>query len=448
MRTHYDEEALFGYLDRSAETEEIAGIETHLAACSDCRALFASLQEFFSALASTEVWSLEEPGVPEAPIHAAKIDDAVEAARFLSRGAAESDRIVSKIVEHPVGTWRMRCAAAPELRIPAAVQNLLRRSQEAREKNPTEALELARMAIDLSSTFGASDAETRLKGLAWKEASNAYRYLSRYDEALDAIDRAASFFRKMLVSEYDLCAVEYCRGQVMRELGRLREALAHARRSRDLALQFGDTRRVALAAILEGNSHASAGDWAAARDAYMSVIKPMQEAGDAPMVAALLHNVGACCKELGDLDAAGTYYLQAVLTYEALGMIVEMSRVRWNLGQMLLATGKFDEAIDRLNQCRAEFDRLDMRTEVGLISLDLAEALLALGRATEIPPLCRETIRIFESVGVSQPAKIALAYLDEAVRTEKATPKVVRYVREYLEELPKRENLLFAPPLE
>ena len=62
-----------------------------------------------------------------------------------------------------------------------------------------------------------------------------------------------------------------------------------------------------------------------------------------------------------------------------------------------------------------------------------------------------ETFASLTETRVSAPHKIAEAlaavtYLQEAARSKRATVEVARHVKMYLEQLPSRPNLLFAPP--
>jgi hypothetical protein len=51
----------------------------------------------------------------------------------------------------------------------------------------------------------------------------------------------------------------------------------------------------------------------------------------------------------------------------------------------------------------------------------------------------------FESERMERNARLALAYLHEALAAGTATPSIVRYVRAYLEELPAAPDRVFTP---
>jgi hypothetical protein len=88
-----------------------------------------------------------------------------------------------------------------------------------------------------------------------------------------------------------------------------------------------------------------------------------------------------------------------------------------------------------------------MTIDAALVSLDVAEFLLAQNRYEEVEDICRSTMQAFELAGLSYTtrAMTALAYIREAASQRRADRTLVRDVREYIRELPRQPNLLFAP---
>ena len=87
-----------------------------------------------------------------------------------------------------------------------------------------------------------------------------------------------------------------------------------------------------------------------------------------------------------------------------------------------------------------------MTVDAALASLDVAELLLAQDRYEEVEEICRSTMQAFELAGLSYTARAltALAYIREAAIQRRADRTLVRNVREYIRELPRQPNLLFA----
>jgi tetratricopeptide (TPR) repeat protein len=178
----------------------------------------------------------------------------------------------------------------------------------------------------------------------------------------------------------------------------------------------------------------------------MELVRPVQVEHDVHTLAQLFNNIGNCCLELGELDAAGTYLLQAVSIFEDLGIKVDAIHCRWTIGRLMLSSGRMTEALAKLRAIHEDFEQMHMVGEAGLVGLDMVEALLRLGKSDEASLICRYLVERFTNAGMSTNAVTALAYLREALAAGKATPKLASHVRNYLKELPRHREPLFAPP--
>jgi hypothetical protein len=76
--------------------------------------------------------------------------------------------------------------------------------------------------------------------------------------------------------------------------------------------------------------------------------------------------------------------------------------------------------------------------------LEWAEARLAAGAPAGVAAACARIVITFGSERMERNARIALAFLHEALAAGTATPGIVRHVRLYLEELPAAPERAFA----
>jgi tetratricopeptide (TPR) repeat protein len=162
---------------------------------------------------------------------------------------------------------------------------------------------------------------------------------------------------------------------------------------------------------------------------------------------ALAANLGFCYRELGRFEDAITYYDRACACLGSKSN-TEATRIRWNVATLLIRCGRLSDAADELMRVRGEFDRLEMRSESTLVGLEIAELLLIENRVASAESLCRELCSRIESAGLSSTSRAmtALGFLQEALSLRKATPTLVRHVRNFVERLPEEPSLLFAPP--
>ena len=143
-----------------------------------------------------------------------------------------------------------------------------------------------------------------------------------------------------------------------------------------------------------------------------------------------------------------SHYQVAEEMLEELGVKPEATRVRAHVAVLLASQGHLAEAKRRLRQTIAEFENFEMRVDAVISGISLAEVLLVEDEFQEVVVLCERAIEQFRASGASKmsEALVALTYLQEAARQKRATVAVARHVKKYLEQIPTRPNLLFAPP--
>jgi tetratricopeptide (TPR) repeat protein len=339
------------------------------------------------------------------------------------------------------------------MRKAGVVRKLSGESRELRERQPMHALVLADAAIALSDQLPQNRYPAalldELRGSAWLERANVLRYLGRYPEALDALDIAARAFASSPVAVFSLALIDYLRGVICVETERLDEALRLMRKCARVFRQFGEEDRYIHAKIIEATVLFDQHRIRDARDLFVSLLAAAKSVGNAETLARLYSNIGNCEVQLHALQSASEYYGRALSLYEALGLETERVRTRWNAGNLSIAGGDIAEGLARLRESARDFERLGLRSDAALVTLDLAEALLAGGEPAavrEAAELCRSLADSFSEFGMTGHALTALAFLREAFESSRATPELVRHVRNYLETRPDQTGHPFIPP--
>ena len=446
MNRHYDETELQDYLDDPDAYAGRADLEMHVVMCVACRTLLEELRAFDAALAMDDTWGGGE--VPnETPV-------AIRAlAELISNEDLEAEERLSPFLGSPVSFRRANITSMPQMHTAGVVRRLCAESRDLRERQPMHALVVADAAIAISDQLPSHRyPETlldELRGAAWLERANVLRYLGRYPEALDALDIAARAAARAPVSAYSKALVDYLRAVVFVETDRVEEALRVVRRCARVFRQFGEEERWVHAKIVEAGVLFHQNRYRESRDLFLSLITPTKHAGDADTLARLYANVANCQLQLHELESADLYFARALSLYEALGLETERIRTRWSIGCLRIATGDVTDGLARLREARREFEELGARTDAALVALDIAEALLSSGNAAsarEAAELCAGLVESFTAVGMTGNALTALAYLREAFDTGKATPALVRHVREYLGTRPEPGGAPFSPP--
>ena len=448
MNGHYDEVALQEYLDDPEAFEGRAELETHVAFCRACGNVLDELRAFNATLASDEVWELA------AGLNAQEPPDEVRAlAGLLAREEREAEELLAPFLGSPASFRRANVTALPRMRNSGVVRRLCAESRELRERQPMHALVVADAAIALADQLPhdryPEPLLDELRGGAWLERANVLRYLGRYAEALDAADIASRAFTGSPVAVYSNALVDYLRGVIYVETERLDEALRLVRKSARVFRQFGEEERYVHARIVEATVLFDQNRYRESRDLFLSLVAVSKAAGDAATLARLYGNVANCQLRLHELESAEVYFSRALSLYEALGLETERIRTRWSIGCLRIASGDLADGLLRLREARRELDELGLRNDAALVTLDLAEALLATGEshaAREAAELCAAVVESFAAVGMNGHALTALAFLREAFDAGRATPGLVRHVRDYLETYPDQTGNPYIPP--
>jgi len=447
VSAHYDESAMQEYLDDPESYAGRAQLEAHVTQCMPCRSLLEELRAFDATLASDSLWEMVEARSGEAP-------GAIRAlADLLAAEDTDAEKLLAPVLASPTSFKRANVTSLPAMRTAGVVRKLAAESRELRERQPMHALVLADAAIAISDQLPSNRYPAPLlddlRGSAWLERANVLRALGRYAEAIDALDIAARAYSRSPVAVFSLALVDYLRGVVYVETEHLDDALRLIRRSARIFRQFGEEERYVHAKIVEATILFDQHRVRDARDLFVSLITAAKSLGNAATLARLYANAANCELQLHELARAGEYYERALSLYEALGLETESIRTRWNVGCLRIAMGEMADGVARLRVAARDFERLGLRSDAALVTLDLAEALLASGdpaAAREAGDLCKTLVASFTDVGMTGHTLTAVAYLREAFADGRATPGLVRHVRQYLESRPDESGKAFEPP--
>jgi len=441
--THYTDDELAWHL-----LEPRGDIAAHLEECAECSARNADLQWLDDALSTPAAWrhprnirSIEEP----------TREHLREIATRLSRETTDAKRSLGSLIANPLPLIWKDVSRKRGFRTAGAVLVLCGAANDACERDPLHALNLADAALAIATSFNEAEHYLaakvhQLTGHAWKERANALRYLGRFPIALDALDQAKREYERADANPWDLAIVLYNRGVVFSRSARPEEAEQCADEAAAIFEATGDRVRYLHARMLRATVRYWRQDFAGARDDYRALLARARDEGDDLLAARLSAAAARCELALGDARGAEPALLEALRVFERKGMETEVARIRWALARVSLVEGHFDVAIAKLRASRLEADRLGLANVAAYITLDLVEALVAMGdKLSEVQKLCRELFTTFKASGMVNEALTALAYLREATRARTITPEKVRHVCRFLNRLEDQPGLRFDP---
>lgn len=443
IERHYNDEAIISLIETNR-----AAADAHLPGCPPCSAKIASFRMITEVLCDREVWDTRA-------VHTEAVPTTIATLRaFADRMTDEDTRAEAMLLELLAGSreeWMPRLNEHPEWRTAGVVRKLLAQVYATVVAMPPDAVETMTIATDIAEQLDPadypSDTIARLRGAAWRDRSYALYYVGQFSEAEAAISVSERHFSDCAVNEYELARLGIVKALVLRPFERFSEAADAAIASARTFERHGDLDKTVSARLAEVQLLVSRGMYAEAEPSLLDLERQMAVSTHVGTHARVLATLGHVYRKLGKVEPAIYYYDCASALLEDIGARTETVRNRWNVAVMLAEAGKVADACERLRDLTREMKHLGMTIDAALVSLDVAELLLAQNRYEEVEEICRSTMQAFELAGLSYTTRAltALAYIREAASQRRADRALVRNVRDYIRELPRQPNLLFAP---
>jgi len=303
-----------------------------------------------------------------------------------------------------------------------------------RNTQPQFAVDVAAAAVSIATRLAqVGSCSGSILGRTHVDLAWACFFIGRYRDAEEALRRAdAAFDDDPLATDWDRAHAWLVRANVCVETYRLDEASDEAIRAAAAFEMFGDFPYALAASLTEGGILFMRRDYRSAADLLDRLAADAERIGDRLHFARARQTAGNCYIELGEHEKASACFFQALSVWDELGLETERVRTKWSIGVLRKAMGDFEGAIVRIDDARRAFEALGIVNDAAIARLELAEVLLLAGRPEEVPALLHNVVVSFTSEGIMHNAKIALAYLREAVEAHAIEPQMIRHVREYL----------------
>jgi tetratricopeptide (TPR) repeat protein len=437
--SHYTEDELSAYALRPDAMDDREGVEQHVAACGDCRTTLDVIEAFDTALQDPLPWEMSE----SMPVRREAPPALLDHARAIAAADARARELVLPLVDSAI---RFRAAGIdddPRFYTLAVIRLLCKVANGMHERQPQFGLVLADTALNIAEKLPANQQAQSAwcVGTAWKERANALRYLGRFKEADEALDRAEEAFESDdHVEPFDLAIVQYARAVVYCQMERFEDVVSLGRSAAETFQLYGDTRRYLSALLVEGLGYYNADRDRESIEIMERVAALARSASETDLLGRALLNAANSYTRMRDYGKATAYYADAISVMDDLNLPTESARLNWSLGTLKVEQGDYHGGLIGLEHSRVQLQQLGMANDAALATLDLVAGLLAAEQPERVPELCRAITLTFSSEGMMRNAKKALAYLNEAVTSGNATPEAVRHVRAFLEHLPERPH--------
>jgi tetratricopeptide (TPR) repeat protein len=332
----------------------------------------------------------------------------------------------------------------------ALCEVLLRKSRAKSFHSPTEAAEMAELAVEVAWALDRQQHSGRtlsdLLARGWALLGNARRVGSDLPVADDTFLMAEFFLQQGTGDPMVIAEVLDLLSSLRRDQHRLAEAT-------HLLVQVIRIYRRAGESLLEGRAYLSLATVLGEAEDHERALKMVERAlervagEDAPRVALCCHHARTrLILKMGRSEEAHGEMQRLTPLYATFPEPLIQLRRLWLEGEILEALGRTEDAEAAYREVRAGFARLEIPFDAALASLNLATLTLAQGRRGETWELIDETLAIFRSLDVHREACAALELVQRRLRRERVTVEVLHHLYRYLKRARRDPRLKFHPP--
>jgi tetratricopeptide (TPR) repeat protein len=442
---HYAEEELAEYAFSPTTFKEKAELEAHLAGCPDCGERLAFIEKIDGALRDTVSWEISDDIRSE--IAPAPLGTLQTRARVMDDERAQARTQLAPFLGSPKKFRGAYVDRDPRFQTAGAVAVLYDSAKEFQEKQPQFALLVANAAVVIANKLAMSGGLRSMLhlGRAYLERGRTQFVIGRYKDAEESLDKAEhAYDRDDNTTGWDLATVWLVRANIYVESERFSEGRVLATAAAREFRIFGDTALYLNAQLLLASVLFMEGDHRASAKAAEEIIQRSRVRGDTVLLARALQNCGEAYLLLREYEKAVPYYLEAYAIWDELGLEAERIRTNWSLATVETETGELENGIRRLDETYRAFEAVGVVNDGALARMQLSEALLRAGRPETVPDLLRDVVVTFASEGMQRNARIALAYLHDAVEQKRVSADLIKHVRAYIEQLPFQPNAQFV----
>ncbi len=350
----------------------------------------------------------------------------------LSAGAERSERIRTEVRFHALKLCDL----------------LLKRSREAWFRDPSRAVELARLAVEIAGWLDAGYYGEALvedeRALAWAHLGNAHRIASDLRSAEDALLRAEEHHKRGGEDALTGAQILSFMASLRTSQGRFGEAAELLDRAIAVYRDARDRHLEGKALILKGIASGYGGRPKQAIRLIQRGLSKIDTLEEPRLLVSARHNLIGFLSESGRSREALKTLEQTRSLYLTLGEPTHLIRLLWLEGRIARDLGRLDQAEAALREARDGFVERGIGFDAARVSLDLATVYLQQGRTGELKRLAAEMVPVFESRDVHQEALAALLLFRQAANAEEVTLGLLERIADYLQRSRRNPELRFG----
>jgi tetratricopeptide (TPR) repeat protein len=323
-------------------------------------------------------------------------------------------------------------------------QFLAARSEELWCDDPVAAVELARLAVEIS---GRLDVERYGRGLvedtqamAWANLGNAYRVTSDLRRAEEALDRAEMHLERSGGEAYTEAQILSFRASLRSSQLRFREAAKLLDRVLAIYREAKDRHLEGKTLIKKGLFLGYDGQFSRSIRLLRQGLARIDATEEPRLLISAQHNLVGFLNDSGEPDEALDILRKTRRLYQDLGEPSHRARLSWLEGRIIRDLGRLEEAEAALEEARDFFVQHEIGLDAARVLLDLATVHAQRGNAAELKRLGAEMVPIFTSRDLHPEALAALALFQKAVEAERVDRTLLDQIAARLQRTTKRSS--------
>ncbi|HET9228453.1 MAG TPA: tetratricopeptide repeat protein [Thermoanaerobaculia bacterium] len=372
--------------------------------------------------------------------------------RALARERSQAPALFVEITGYGVTQRDLIVRNDPRFRTWGLFELLIERALETAIRDSGYAEELGILALRLSDQLDPQVYDARLiedyRGRAWAHIGNARRLRSDLRGADEAFEKGDAYLRKGTQESVERAIFLDLNASLRRDQRRFDEATRLLRRAVPIFLQHGHRHRAGRSLVNLSIVYHYAGqpeEGIPMLHKALELIDPEQEPR---LLLCARHNLIDYLASAGRFLEAQGLYRETRPLYRDFPDPWAQNRRKWVRGKIARGIGQARLAESLFLAARDGFVGEGIPYDTALVSLELASLYAEQGRTTDLKRLAKEMLPIFSSLQIHREALAALAFLRQAIETEKASLEMVTGVAAYLRRARHNPELRFTPGVE
>jgi tetratricopeptide (TPR) repeat protein len=434
LKIHPNEFTLEEFLlSLSSQHLDVVG---HLVGCATCRRRFQGLvrQRSLSKTADILPWPRQPAEYGPALSESSQV--LFNRERAMVKERAEAPGLFVELARYPAEQRELLMQNSSRFHTWGLFELLVERSLEVGINHPVKGEELGLLALRLSEHLDAGYyGETLIEDLrarAWAYIGNSCRLRSDLQKANEIFATAYGHLRRGTQDPLERAILLDLEASLRRDQRRFEQAFKLLRRAVALFLQSDQGHRAGRSLVKISTVHHYAGDPEGGIPILFQAIELIDPEQEPRLLLCARHNLIDDLAEAGRFLEAQKLYRETRSFYRSFPDAWSQNRRKWVKGKISRGMGQIELAESLFLAARDGFIQEGIPFDTALVSLELAILYAEQGRMADLKRLAGEMVPIFSSLHIHREALAALAYLKQAVETERVSLALVNGVAAYL----------------